>query len=201
MASFLLRWYTKDMNERKEQLLQLAGEITANNICAELGASATQLVMGTGSPQADVFIIGEAPGKKEDEQGVPFVGAAGKVLDTMLDSAGMNRSDVYITNIVKYRPPDNRDPLQSEKEAFWPYLVREIEIIKPRVIMTLGRHSMNYFLPGAVIGDVHGTLQEVTLNGQAYTLAPLYHPAAAMYNGKLKATLMEDFLHISEALK
>ncbi len=189
------------MDDRKEQLNQIAAEITANNICAELGAQATQLVMGVGNPAAEIFIIGEAPGKKEDEQGEPFVGAAGDFLNGMLDDSEIKRQDTYITNIVKYRPPKNRDPSKVEKEAFWPYLVREIEVVQPRVIMTLGRHSMNYFLPDALIGDIHGTIQDIELNGTTYTLAPLYHPAAAMYNGKLKQTLLEDFKEVIKAIK
>lgn len=189
------------MSERQEQLDNLAAEIKANNICVELGSQATQLVMGVGNLEADIFIIGEAPGKQEDEQGEPFVGAAGKFLNGMLSDSDIQREDTYITNIVKYRPPNNRDPLKTEKEAFWPYLVHELEIIKPKTIITLGRHSMNYFLQGAVIGDVHGTLQQIDINGSSYTLAPLYHPAAAMYNGKLKTTLLEDFKNVAGAIK
>ena len=188
------------MNQQK-QLDALVTEIVKKGICADLKASATQLVMGAGNPNADIVFIGEAPGKKEDEQGVPFVGAAGKFLDKMLVQAGLDRGDVYITNIVKYRPPDNRDPSTAEKAAFLPYLLREIEIIKPKVVVTLGRHSMEYFLPGAQIGEVHGRLYQVAVDGQNFTIAPLYHPAAALYNGSLRQILIDDFISVVGAIK
>lgn len=172
----------------------LAAQITEQGVCPELASQATQLVIGEGSLDADIVFIGEAPGKKEDELGRPFVGASGKFLDTMLEQIGMMRTDVYITNVVKYRPPDNRDPKKAEKEAFFPYLMKQLEIIKPKIVVTLGRHSMEYFLPGAIIGDVHGQAVVVTIGEDRYTLVPLYHPAAAMYNGSLRRTLIDDFM-------
>lgn len=183
------------MNQRA-QLNALAQEIIDSGICPELAEQAIQLVMGSGRPDADIVFIGEAPGKKEDEQGVPFIGAAGKFLDQMLAAAEMDRSDVYITNIVKYRPPNNRDPKQDEKAAFWPYLVRQLVIIQPTVVITLGRHSMEYFLPGAKIAEVHGVPQTIELEGRTVTIMPLYHPAAALYNGSLRQTLVDDFLKV-----
>lgn len=159
---------------------------------------ATQLVMGHGDVDADIVIIGEAPGKKEDEIGKPFQGAAGRLLDEMLEDSGLKRDDVYVTNIVKYRPPDNRDPSTIEKEESWPYLERELAIVKPKIIMTLGRHSMSHFLPGVLISDVHGTVQDVEVNGISYTVAPLFHPAAALYNQKLRPTLFADFKKVTE---
>jgi len=126
---------------KQDELRQLATEIVEHEVCPELAVGATQLVMGDGNPDADIVFIGEAPGKNEDLQGVPFVGAAGKFLDEMLKQAGLDRGDVYITNIVKYRPPNNRDPSPEEKRAFWPYLMRQLEIIQPRAVVTLGRHS------------------------------------------------------------
>ena len=188
------------MNQQK-RLDELVIEIVKKKIRADLKANATQLVMGAGNPNADIVFIGEAPGKKEDEQGVPFVGAAGKFLAKMLEQAGLDRSDVYITNIVKYRPPDNRDPSTAEKAAFLPYLLREIEIIKPKVVVALGRHSMEYFLPGAQIGEVHGRLYQVAVDGRSFTIAPLYHPAAALYNGSLRQVLIDDFISVAEAIK
>ncbi len=182
-------------------LRALADEIVEAGVCPELKAQATQLVMGSGSPQASIVIIGEAPGKKEDEMGVPFVGAAGRFLDSMLEAAGMSRSDVYITNIVKYRPPNNRDPKESEKAAFWPYLLRQLDIIQPKVVITLGRHSMGSFLPGAQIGEVHGTAHDITIDGLSLRVVPLYHPAAALYNGSLRQTLIDDFLKVPALLK
>lgn len=179
----------------------LEEEIIALNITPELAEQANRLVMGDGNLDAEIVFIGEAPGKKEDEQGIPFVGAAGKFLNLMLEQAGMVRADVYITNIVKYRPPNNRDPKPAEKEAFWPYLLRQLEIIQPKVVITLGRHSMGYFLPNAVIGEVHGQLHQVQFGEQALTVIPLYHPAAALYNGALRQTLIDDFLTVSKLIQ
>lgn len=158
-----------------------------------MAKTAKNLVMGDGNIDADIVIVGEAPGKKEDEQGLPFIGAAGKFLNEMLASVNMNRSDVYITNIVKYRPPDNRDPLPVEKSAFWPYLVRQLDVIRPHIVVTLGRHSMEYFLPGTKISEVHGQPQSVTIGDSELVVVPLYHPAAALYNGSLRRTLIDDF--------
>lgn len=157
--------------------------------------------MGDGNIDADIVIIGEAPGKKEDEQGLPFIGAAGKFLNEMLASAQMNRNDVYITNIVKYRPPDNRDPLSAEKSAFWPFLVRQLDVIRPHIVVTLGRHSMEYFLPGEKISEVHGQPQHITVNGIEIVVVPLYHPAAALYNGSLRQTLKDDFMKLPKIIK
>lgn len=178
----------------------LAEEIITRDVCPELKGQATQLVMGDGNPNADIVFIGEAPGKNEDIQGKPFVGAAGKFLNVMLEAAGMERSDVYITNIVKYRPPENRDPTSEEKAAFLPYLLKQIEIIRPKVVITLGRHSMEYFLPDAKIGDVHGQPVHIEMDGQTLLLIPLFHPAAALYNGGLRQTLIDDFLKVPEII-
>jgi uracil-DNA glycosylase len=149
--------------------------------------------MGHGNLNADIVCIGEAPGKKEDETGLPFQGAAGRFLNTMLEASGLDRGNVYITNIVKYRPPNNRDPKPAEKKTFLPYLLEELTIIQPKVVITLGRHSMEYFLLEAAIADVHGTVHHVTLNNQTIVVAPLYHPAAALYNGSLRQTAINDF--------
>lgn len=152
--------------------------------------------MGSGNPNADIVFIGEAPGKQEDEQGLPFVGASGKFLNEMLDTIGLNRQDIYITNIVKYRPPNNRDPLPEEKQAFLPFLVRQLEVIDPTLVVTLGRHSMEFFLPKQKISAIHGQVQHVTIDDTSYMVMPLYHPAAALYNGGMRQTLIEDFNHI-----
>ena len=189
------------MDSNQEQLVQLKADILAKNTCPELAESATQLVTGHGNPEADIVFIGEAPGKNEDLQGIPFVGAAGKFLDQMLAQADLKREDIYITNIVKYRPPNNRDPLPAEKKAFWPYLVRELQIINPSIIVTLGRHSMEYFLPNMKISEIHGQPKRVTFGEHKMVIMPLYHPAAAMYNGDLKATLLEDFAQVPAVQK
>lgn len=189
------------MKDKSTRLAELAKEIVSRGVCADLSAQATQLVMGSGSPDADIVLIGEAPGKKEDELGLPFVGASGRFLDEMLESAGLAREDVYITNIVKYRPPDNRDPSKAEKAEFWPYLLRQLEIIDPKVILTLGRHSGQAFLPDLVISEDHGRPRKVRLSKKEVTIIPLYHPAAALYNGSMRQVLREDFLRAVEVSK
>ena len=187
--------------DTQAQLDALAESILAANVCPELRDQATQLVMGDGNPDAEIVFIGEAPGKNEDLQGKPFVGAAGKFLNEMLAQAGMDRSDVYITNIVKYRPPNNRDPLPEEKAAFWPYLLKQLEIIQPKVVITLGRHSMEYFLPGLKSGQIHGEPKRIQFGDHKIVIMPLFHPAAALYNGGLRQTLIDDFLKVPEVIR
>jgi len=181
---------------KQEELEKLKAKIEKSRVCPELAASATQLVFGDGNPDAEVVFIGEAPGKNEDLQGLPFVGAAGKFLNEMLAGIGLKREDIYITNIVKYRPPNNRDPLPDEKQAFLPYLRSQLEIIKPKLVVTLGRHSMDSLLPGLQISKCHG--QPKRLAGQVYL--PLFHPAAALYNGGMRQTLIDDFNKIPRIL-
>lgn len=188
------------INNKQSQLDNIRADIIEKNICPELAAQATNLVMGDGDINAEIVFIGEAPGKKEDETGLPFVGAAGKFLNEMLAAANMERSDVYITNIVKYRPPNNRDPEPAEKAAFWPYLLKQLQIIEPKVVITLGRHSMEYFLPGLKIGQVHGQPKRIQFGDHKIVIIPLFHPAAALYNGGLRQTLIDDFLHVPEII-
>lgn len=235
---------------KQAQLDKIKSDILAQNICPELAAGATQLVFGDGSPDAELVFVGEAPGKNEDEQGLPFVGAAGKFLNEMLATIGLERSDVYITNIVKYRPPNNRDPYPEEKIAFLPFLKKQLAVIGPKLIVTLGRHSMETLLPDLRISQCHGQAkrvkvllgdtgldamqgkgekrtepykkygkgasQAVTLQsaksdggatsfagGQAVTswvILPLFHPAAALYNGGMRQTLIDDFARIPKIL-
>lgn len=186
---------------KQAQIDQIKEDILKNNICPDLAALATQLVIGDGNLNAEIVFIGEAPGKNEDEQGLPFVGAAGKFLNDMLAQAGLERSDVYITNIVKYRPPNNRDPLPEEKKAFWPYLVRQLDVISPKVVVTLGRHSMEYFLPEAKISQVHGEAKRIAFGDKKIVIVPLYHPAAALYNGSMRQTLIDDFLRVPKVIE
>lgn len=188
-------------DQKQAELDQIRADIIEKNICPELAAQAHNLVMGDGNLNAEIVFIGEAPGKNEDEQGLPFVGAAGKFLNEMLAQAGMQRSDVYITNIVKYRPPNNRDPLPEEKKAFWPYLARQLDVIAPKVVVTLGRHSMEYFLPEAKISQVHGEAKRVTFGDKKIVIVPLYHPAAALYNGGMRGTLIDDFLRVPKIIE
>ena len=244
-------------NDKAGLLDQIRADILKHNICPDLAQEATNLVMGDGDPNADVVFIGEAPGKNEDLKGLPFVGAAGKFLDEMLKSIDLKRDDVYITNIVKYRPPNNRDPLPDEKQAFWPFLLQQISVIQPSVIATLGRHSMEYFLPGKRISEIHGQPKRIRLilpqhtgsggngldaqqgadesrkesykrygdramesatklgakntsgvtskaskqAGVSIVILPLYHPAAALYDGSKRQTLIEDFASLPQIMK
>jgi len=187
--------------DKTAQLEQVRQTILDNNVCPELAVQATNLVMGDGNVNADIVFIGEAPGKNEDLQGLPFVGAAGKFLNEMLAAADMDRSDVYITNIVKYRPPNNRDPLPAEKKAFWPYLLKQLQIIDPKVVVTLGRHSMEHFLPGMKISEVHGHAERIQFGDHKLVVVPLYHPAAALYNGGMRQTLIDDFLLVPKIVE
>ncbi len=179
---------------------QIKADILTKNICPDLAKQATQLVFGTGNPDADVVFIGEAPGKNEDLKGEPFVGASGKFLDEMLASVGLSRADIYITNIVKYRPPNNRDPLPEEKEAFLPFLYAQLAAINPKVLVTLGRHSTNCFLPGLQISQIHGQPKRIKakVHGEelSWVILPLYHPAAALYNGSMRQVLLDDFANV-----
>ena len=187
---------------KQEKLKSLKAKLLQESTNLPLAKSANQLVFGVGNVDADIVFVGEAPGRNEDQKGAPFVGAAGKILDGMLESNGIQREDVYITNIVKYRPPANRDPSEEEKEFFWQYLTSEIEIIKPKVIVTLGRHSGEAFLPGLVISEDHGKEQTVSLKLEnketTLKILPLYHPAAAIYNRSLIETLNEDFKKVNK---
>lgn len=195
------------MQQRDKQLEldELKEEILLSGICPELASQATQLVFGTGNVDSEIVFIGEAPGKNEDKTGLPFVGAAGKFLNEMLDSISFTREDVYITNIVKYRPPANRDPLPEEKKAFLPYLQRQLEIIKPAVVVALGRHAANCFLPELKIGQEHGQAKRISLNFHneelKIVLLPLFHPAAALYNGSMRQTLIDDFSQIPAIIR
>ena len=184
----------------QQQLEAIKQQIIDDVVTPELKDQATQLVFGEGNPNADIVIIGEAPGKQEDIQGKPFVGASGKFLDSMLEMIDLKREDIYITNIVKYRPPDNRDPKPEEKKAFLPYLQSQLEIIQPKILVTLGRHSMNCFLPDLQISKVHGEPKRLKLSLKQdkddileVIILPLFHPAAALYNPAQRQTLIDDF--------
>jgi len=187
--------------DKVQKLKELQDKWAAANTC-ELKTIATRAVYGHGNPDADVVFIGEAPGKKEDETGVPFVGSAGKFLDEMLASIKMKRENIYITNIVKYRPPNNRDPLPEEKDACKDWLHEELNLIAPKLIVFLGRHSMNHFFPTDKISAGHGKMLVKKFPGITTThFLPLYHPAAALYNGSMREDLMFDFQKIPLALK
>ncbi len=180
----------------EETLAQIAKEVTVCTNCA-LHHTRKRSVPGEGPATAEIMFIGEGPGFHENEQGRPFVGAAGKFLDQLLAQAGVTRADVWIGNVVKCRPPDNRDPLPDELAACDKYLERQIEAINPSIIVTLGRFSMNKFFPGAKISAVHGQMKKV---GERYVIA-MFHPAAALHQAALKPAILADFAKLPELLK
>jgi len=184
-------------SDKTKQLEKIAQKMINDDPLPELRAGAKQLVPGNGNADADIVFIGEAPGAREDEQGVPFVGAAGKFLAEMLDGIGLKREDVFITNIVKYRPPNNRDPLPAEIEASLPYLMQQLRVIEPKLVIPLGRHAMNVFFPDFIISEAHGT----PVQKEDLVFLPLFHPAAALYNGGLRQTLKDDFALIPQLIK
>ena len=187
--------------EKQEKLEKLHKKWTAECVC-ELKKTSTQAVPGAGNADASIVFIGEAPGKKEDELGVPFVGSAGKFLDEMLAEIKLKREDIYITNIVKYRPPNNRDPLPEEKSACREWLLGELKIISPKLIIFLGRHAMNNFFPDLQISGAHGKLLIKSFKGMSVKyFFPLYHPAAALYDGSMREVLIADFKKIPKVLK
>ncbi|QQR78042.1 MAG: uracil-DNA glycosylase [Candidatus Moraniibacteriota bacterium] len=168
----------------------------------ELKNTARNVVPGIGNADARLLFVGEAPGKKEDEIGEPFVGAAGKFLNEMLASIRLNRDDIYITNVVKYRPPNNRDPLPEEVAACWSWLRAQVELIDPEIIILLGRHALERFVPGKRISVEHGKAFRCTVPELGtYVFFALYHPAAALYNGSMRETLMKDFAKIPKVLE
>ncbi|MFA5936320.1 MAG: uracil-DNA glycosylase [Candidatus Paceibacterota bacterium] len=168
----------------------------------KLKKTATQPVPGDGNADANIVFIGEAPGRNEDKLGRPFVGAAGKFLEEMLGLIDLKREEIYITNIVKYRPPNNRDPLPEEKSACREWLLEELKIISPELIIFLGRHAMNNFFPDLQISNAHGKLLIKSFTGiSTKYFFPLYHPAAALYDGSMREILIVDFKKIPKVLK
>lgn len=162
---------------------------------------ATNLVFGTGNPETEILFIGEGPGYHEDQKGEPFVGNAGLFLNQLLQLIKLPRDEVYITNVVHHRPPGNRDPLPEEIAAYGKYLDKIIEIIKPKIIVTLGRFSMAKFLPNARISSVHGRKFTLNWKGREITVVPMYHPAAALRSGEIMRQIKTDFLRLPEILK
>ena len=167
-----------------------------------LRGTCSQVVPGEGNPQAEILFIGEAPGAEEDKQGKPFVGAAGKFLNQMLETIHLKREDVFIANVLKCRPPENRDPLPEEVAACWPWLLEQIKSIRPKLIVLLGRHAMERFLPNQKISQIHGTAVRREFPGVGkQVFYVLYHPAAALYQGSLREVLISDFKKIPKVLK
>jgi uracil-DNA glycosylase len=181
--------------------LEAYATATAGCTRCRLAEGRTQVVFGSGNPRADLMFVGEAPGFHEDKQGVPFVGQAGKLLEKLLAGIGLWRDDVYIANVLKCRPPGNRDPQQDEIEACEPHLFRQIELIEPKVIATLGNFATK-LLSGRPLGitRVHGQEQALTIAGRSVVLFPLYHPAAALYTPAMLKVLEADFARLPELL-
>ena len=192
---------SRSVQERRESLVELYHEASACTRCP-LHASRTKVVFGSGNADADLMFVGEAPGQQEDVQGLPFVGRAGKLLDQLLEEVGLERGDVFITNVLKSRPPGNRDPQPDEIDACKPYLQRQIELIEPKVIATLGNHATKQ-LSGKETGitRVHGQPQQVTYGSMSVTIFPIFHPAAALYTPAMLKVLEEDFARIPALLE
>jgi len=189
------------MATKAEQIAQLNKELEQDVAYLPLVQSAQDIVPGEGNPEAEIMFIGEAAGRNEAIQRRPFVGVAGQLLDKTLAENGFQRKDVYISNVVKTRPPENRDPLQEEIEAFRPYLDKEIEIIDPTLIITLGRFSMGKFIPGARISHIHGRLHKVKFIGKYRYILPFYHPAAALRQQVVLDQFQKDFTKIKKILE
>ncbi len=179
-----------------KSLKEIHEYFAVNNRCG-LKKSATQPVYEITKPSSGIVFIGEAPGLNEDKQGKPFVGAAGKLLDELLSIVGYTRDDVYVTNVVKYRPPNNRDPLPEEKDACRVWLNAELLLIKPKVIIPLGKHALDRFIPGIKISFAHGQAYE---HSTGIPIFAMYHPAVALYNPTLKSTLEKDFKILKDFL-
>lgn len=186
---------TKD--ERREQLTSVYREARGCTRCPELASTRTQVVFGAGNADADLMFVGEAPGAKEDEQGIPFVGAAGKLLNQLLEEVGLGRPDVFIANVLRCRPPGNRDPLPAEIENCSDYLLRQVALIQPRVVCTLGNFSTKLLRGDPTgISRLHGQAEILVIGGRAVRLYPLFHPAAALYTRSLLETLRADFARL-----
>jgi uracil-DNA glycosylase len=187
--------------QRREALKEVFAQAQACVRCSELAATRKSVVFGAGNADAELMFIGEAPGASEDEQGLPFVGRAGKLLETLLGEIGLERKDVFIANVLKCRPPGNRDPLPVEIENCREYLYRQVELIQPRVICSLGNFSTKLLRDDPTgITRLHGKPEELTLGKRTVRLYPIFHPAAALYTPRMLETLREDFARLPELL-
>jgi len=193
----------------KQESLELIRKKITEEMKCPLKDAATHLVFGKGNPDAKILFIGEAPGAQEDLKGIPFVGSAGRELDKLLHSIGLSPDDVYIANILKYRPPENRNPTMEEIKRHTPYLIEQIKVIQPKIVVTLGNFSTKFVLADfnpenmKSIGGItflHGKPVEKKIDGLPFLVFPLYHPAAILYNPKLRKELEDDFLKIKSYL-
>lgn len=183
--------------QRLDNLKQRMGEDKS----LPLRSGATQLVFGEGNPGSKLYFLGEAPGYYEDREGRPFVGQAGKLLNKTLEEIGLSREEIYISNIVRFRPPDNRDPNPDEIAAFQPYVDEEIGIVGAPIIVTLGRFSMGKFLPNVKISVVHGQPRRIEWNGKSLVVMPMYHPAAALRSDTVMKQFQEDFKKLPKLIE
>ncbi len=202
-ADFLIFKKINNYQTKIEQIKFVQDMVSSNQKLKKNFLSAENLVFGEGNLDAKIIFIGEAPGKKEDLSGRPFIGVAGRILDQNLSQIGLDRQATYITNIVKYRPDNNRDPSEAEKKLFLPYLIMQILIINPSVLVTLGRHSLSVFDKSLTINQNHGKITTIKFkkinlkfSNYSFKLLPLYHPAATIYNRALKTVLENDFKNL-----
>ncbi len=202
-ADFLIFEKINNYQTKIQQMKFIQDMISSNLKLKKNFLSAENLVFGEGNLDAKIIFIGEAPGKKEDLSGRPFIGTAGHILDQNLSQIGLDRQTTYITNIVKYRPDNNRDPSEAEKNLFLPYLIMQILIINPSVLVTLGRHSLSVFDKSLTINENHGKITTIKFkkinlkfSNYSFKLLPLYHPAATIYNRALKTVLENDFKNL-----
>lgn len=184
----------------KAQQLEYIAHLIGECRQCDLYKTATHHVPGFGNPNAQIVFIGEAPGAQEDMQGLPFVGNSGKLLDKLLNTISVPRQDVFICNILKHRPPENRDPLPEELKVCTPYLKAQLKIIKPKVIITLGRFAMNYFFREESISRIRGQVRNIIWQELPLTIIPVYHPSAGLRNGAMLKSLQDDFLSIGKYL-
>jgi DNA polymerase len=193
---------TEGFSLKNRKIAELNAEILKKGFCCSLGETRINLVPGEGNADSKIIFIGEGPGRKEDEAGRPFIGTAGKLLSEILAEIGIKREEVFIANVVKCRPPGNRDPKPEEVKACWPWLMRQIQIINPQLIIPLGRHAMERFLPDMKISAVRGkVLRRKLPEVGTRVFMPTYHPAAALYHREWLKFLQEDFAKIPKILK
>lgn len=188
------------MTANKSQQLDYIAKLVKDCQKCPLYKNATNPVPGSGNPETKIVFVGEAPGFFEDQQGKPFVGNSGKLLDKLLTSINLKREDVFICNILKHRPPENRDPEPQEIKVCTPYLKAQLKILKPKLIITLGRFAMNYFFPDVFISSVRGQIKNLNWEGLDLTIIPVYHPSAALRNGAMLTALQDDFKTIENFL-
>ena len=187
------------MTDKNKKIKYIENLISKCHLCP-LYKTATQSVPGSGNPNSQIVFVGEAPGYFEDQKGLPFVGNSGKLLDKLLASISLNREDIFICNILKHRPPQNRDPLPEEIKVCTPFLKAQLKAISPKIIITLGRFAMDFFIKNVQISRIHGQILPIKWQGLDFTLIPVYHPSAGLRNGAMLTALQQDFKTIGKYL-